>query len=372
MAGAPDSGSEDALEHSQRKLAAAGQRRRKHLDKGRGRLFRSRKLFEREPSNGAALVFDERALLRSGAVVLPGGASLRLADPGWQPPEGWELTGAVQIVDTTPRVTQATRPEHRKHEAHFQLRREQALAPLPESADGIVGVDAGVAVPVMASDGREFHLPDEDGIAAEVKELQKSRSRCTYGSRMWRRRTRRLRRLEARRANRRTGASRHIAKAIATTDGTTAVGAEAANAKNMISSAKGTAAHPGRNVAQKRGLNRALSRSRYGGIRKDIERACAMHGNHYIPVPYAGTSQICHDCGATGNRETQADFRCHECGWEGNADLNAANTVRNRAWSQTEVARRLGQSPSDGRPGGKPGQRASAAKTVPNKYQTAA
>ena len=310
--------------------------------------------------------------MRSGAVVLPGGASLTLADPGWRPPEGWESTGAAQIVDTTPRATRTTRPEHRRHEAHFQLRREQALAPLPESKDEIVGVDAGVAVPVMASDGREFHLPDEDGVAAEAKELQQARSRCTRGSQMWRRRTRRLRRLEAKRANRRTGASRRIAKAAAAADGITAVGVEAANAKNLISSAKGTAARPGRNVAQKRGLNRALSRSRYGGIRKDIERACAMAGNHYIPVPCAGTSQTCHDCGATGTRETQADFQCRECGWEGNADLNAANTVRNRAWSQTEVARRPVQSPSDGRPGGKPGQRASAAKTVPNKYQTAA
>ena len=138
----------------------------------------------------------------------------------------------------------------------------------------------------------------------------------------------------------------------------------------MISSAKGTAAHPGRQVPQKRGLNRALSRSRYGGIRKDTEQACAVRGTHYVPVPYAGTSQTCHDCGATGTRETQADFQCRECGWEGNADLNAANTVRNRAWSQIEVARRPVQSPSDGRPGGKPGQRASAPKTVPNKYQT--
>ena len=369
---APDSDHEDALEHARRKLSAAGQRRREHVDRGSGRLFRSRKQFEREPSNGAALVFHDRALLRSGAVVLPGGALLGLADPGWQPEGGWELTGAVQIVDTTPRVTSATRPEHREYEAHFQLRREQALAPLPKSKGGIVGIDAGVAIPVMASDGREFHLPDEDEIAAEIKELQQARSRCTYGSRMWRRRTRRLRRLEAKRANRRTGASRRIAKAIATTDGITAVGAEAANAKNLISSAKGTAAHPGRNVAQKRGLNRSLSRSRYGGIRKDTERACAMAGTHYIPVPPAGTSQICHDCGATGTRDTQADFRCHECGWEGNADLNAANTVRNRAWSQIEVARRPVQSPSDGRPGGKPGQRASAPKTVPNKYQTAA
>ena len=127
--GAPDSEHEDALEHARRKLSAAEQRRRKHLDRGSGRLFRSRKQFEREPSSGAALVFHERALLRSGAVVLPGGVSLGLADPSWQPEDGWELTGAVQIVDTTPRATRTTRPEHRRHEAHFQLRREQALAP---------------------------------------------------------------------------------------------------------------------------------------------------------------------------------------------------------------------------------------------------
>ena len=366
---APNRPRDDALEYSQRKLSVAVQRRHRHSDKGRRRLFRSRKQFEREPSNGAALVFDERVRVSSGVVVLPGGVSLPLTDPEWAPEEGWELRGSVQIVDTTPRVTRITEPVHRKYEAHFQLRREQILGPLPETEDEIVGVDAGVVIPMVTSDGGAFCFVDEDEITAEIEALQQSRACCTYRSRMWRKRTFHIRRLEAQRANRRTDASRHIAKAIAAIEGVKAVGAEDCKAKNLISSGKGTATHPGRNVAAKRGLNRVLSNARFGGVRKDTERACAMRGKHYVPVSGAYTSQTCHNCGCIGTRETQASFRCDTCGWEGNADLNAANTVKHRTWSHIEAIRRLGQPSLDDRPGGKPGQRVRVPVTIPNKYR---
>ena len=368
VASASDSTYEDALEYSQRKLSVAVQRRDRHAEKGTDRLFRSRKRFEREPSNGAALVFHEGAVVRSGAVVLPGGTVLKIAKKDWKPQDGWEPTGAVQIVDVTPRVTAITRPEHRKYAAHFQLRKDVDLCPLPESADEVLGVDPGVVIPVMVSDGREYHLPDTEELEAEIKELQRARARCTYGSHKYRKLTSRIRALQARKSNLNDNACYHIAKDVATTKKIRAVASEEKNAKQLSSSAKGTAEHPGKRVAQKRGLNRALSKARFGGLRRNIERACAKEGKHYIPVPAAGTSITCHRCGSEGTRETQAVFQCSKDGcYTGNADYNGSNTVGIRAWQLIDAARRSGRPSLGGLPGGKPGKRESVTKTTTNK-----
>ena len=367
VASASDSEYEDALEYSQRKLSVSAQRRDRHVEKGTDRLFRSRKRFEREPSNGAALVFHEGAVVRDGAVVLPGGTVLRIAKKDWKPEDGWELTGAVQIVDVTPRVTAITRPEHRKYAAHFQLRKDVELCSLPESEDEVIGVDPGVVIPVMVSDGREYYLPDTKELEEEIKGLQRARARCTYGSHKYRKITRSIRARQAAKSNLLDNACRHIAKDVAKTKKIKAVASEDKNAKQLSASAKGTAEHPGKKVAQKRGLNRALSKARFGGIRRNIERACAKEGKHYIPVPAAGTSITCHRCGSEGTRETQAVFQCSKGCFRGNADYNGSYTVKIRAWQRIDAARRSGRPSSGGLPGGKPGKRGSVTKTTTNK-----
>ncbi len=360
----------DGLGYAQRRLSAVTQRRDRHRQRGTRRLFRSRKRFEREPSNGAALVFHEHVRVKDGVMVLPGGTRLKLADQGWQPADGWELRGSAQIVDVTPRVTTRTRPKHRKYEARLQLRQPQVLRPLPESREQVVGVDPGAVIPVMVSDGRAFDLPDEETISAQIKGLKRRRARCTYKSRKWNKLTRRIRVLEARRANRRTDASRHIAKQVAATDGIRAVASEAKNARQLTRSAKGTKQHPGVNVAQKRGLNRQLSKARFGGIRTDIERACQLRGVRYVPVAARGSSTTCHRCASKGTRETQAVFQCSGCGYVGNADYNSANVIGDRGWACLNgTSGRSGRPPSDGQLGGKPSQHTSVARDHPKQTQ---
>ncbi len=359
----------DGLGYAQRRLSAVTQRRDRHRQRGTRRLFRSRKRFEREPSNGAALVFDEHVRVKDGVLVLPGGTRLKLADQGWQPADGWELRGSAQIVDVTPRVTRRTRAQHRKYEARLQLRQPQVLLPLPESREQVDGVDPGAVIPVMVSDGRAFGLPEEAPISAQIKGLKRRRARCTHKSRKWKKLTRRIRVLEARRANRRTDGSRHIAKRVASTEGVRAVASEAKNARQLTRSAKGTKQHPGVNVAQKRGLNRKLSRARFGGIRSDIERACQLRGIRYVPVAAGGSSTTCHRCGSKGTRETQAVFQCSDCGYVGNADYNSANVIGDRGWAcLTGTSWRSGRPPSDGRWKGNPANTPQVLpETIPNK-----
>jgi putative transposase len=104
---------------------------------------------------------------------------------------------------------------------------------------------------------------------------------------------------------------------------------------NMVRSAKGTAQAPGRNVAQKAGLNRAISEQAWGRTVTLLAYKAADRGGQVVKVPAAGTSQTCHRCGHRdpAARVSQAVFSCTSpvCGWIGNADHNAAINIQNAA-----------------------------------------
>lgn len=74
----------------------------------------------------------------------------------------------------------------------------------------------------------------------------------------------------------------------------------------MTASAKGTVAEPGRNVAQKAGLNRAILDVSWGKIERQFTYKLAWRG---------------------GSRDR---FRCTRCGHEADADVNAAIEIRRR------------------------------------------
>lgn len=61
------------------------------------------------------------------------------------------------------------------------------------------GWDAGVVVNVACSDGRQLNLPDTTELVQRIRDAIQKRSRRVRGSRGWRRASRQLRRLYARR-----------------------------------------------------------------------------------------------------------------------------------------------------------------------------
>ena len=101
----------------------------------------------------------------------------------------------------------------------------------------------------------------------------------------------------------------------------------------MTASAAGTTQAPGRNVAAKRGLNRAILQQRWGTILRRLEGKVTARGGHLLRVPAANTSRRCHQCGhtAAANRKTQAVFRCTACGHTDGADANAARNIHQLA-----------------------------------------
>jgi putative transposase len=102
---------------------------------------------------------------------------------------------------------------------------------------------------------------------------------------------------------------------------------ETLDVRAMTRSAQGTVEQPGVGVAQKRGLNRAISRSSWGLLAARLQhKACGR----VEQIPAAHTSQRCSVCGhiAPGNRKSQAVFECQACiAGPCNADVNAARNI---------------------------------------------
>jgi putative transposase len=95
----------------------------------------------------------------------------------------------------------------------------------------------------------------------------------------------------------------------------------------MTRSARGTSECPGTRVAQKRGLNRQISRQGWGLLVARLQHK-VLRRLEFVPAAY--TSQRCSHCGhvAPENRKSQAVFRCVACdAGPCNADVNAARNI---------------------------------------------
>lgn len=101
---------------------------------------------------------------------------------------------------------------------------------------------------------------------------------------------------------------------------------------NMTRSAKGTVEQPGKNVAQKRGLNRSVLSQRWFAISSKLEYKARWYGRQFVKVPAAHTSQTCPGCGhvAAENRPRQDNFQCMRCRQGFNADVVAGENMQLR------------------------------------------
>ncbi|MEU9409752.1 transposase [Streptomyces sp. NPDC048281] len=229
--------------------------------------------------------------------------------------------------------------------------RIQASEPKPEPHQGPgVGVDAGVNLPLALSDGnhQDHGRPPRSGGTADrdkwlnpqekakLLRLERRAAQRQVHHKRGERTSRRLRhtydqikQLRARATRRAVDWQHKTTTGIAKQYGTVVV--EQLNITNMVKSAKGTVEEPGRNVAQKSGLNRSISQEAWGRTVTMLTYKTVRYGGTLVKVPAPGTSLRCSACGFTtpGSREDQATFVCKnpDCGWSGNADWNAARNV---------------------------------------------
>ncbi|HXY64036.1 MAG TPA: transposase, partial [Mycobacterium sp.] len=197
----------------------------------------------------------------------------------------------------------------------------------PGPDDGsVVGVDRGVTVSAALSSGELLHAPGLNaGEAERLRRLQQRLARARHGSHRRARTRLAIARLRARETDRRRDwvekTTTDVARRFAT------IRVEDLGVGAMTRSARGTVECPGTNVAQKRSLNREISRQGWGLMVARLDRKAA---GRLERVPAAYTSQQCSHCGhvAPENRKSQAVFQCGACdAGPCHADVNAARNI---------------------------------------------
>ena len=198
---------------------------------------------------------------------------------------------------------------------------------VPGPGDGsVVGVDRGVAVSVALSSGELLRVPGlRAGQTKRLRRLQQRLARAQRGSHRRARTKLAIGRLRARDTDRRRDWVEKTTTDLARRFDTIRV--EDLNVRAMTRSARGTVERPGTHVAQKRGLNREISRQGWGLLVARLKHK-ALGRPEFVPAAY--TSQRCSHCGhlAPENRKSQAVFECVACNaGPCNADVNAARNI---------------------------------------------
>ena len=193
------------------------------------------------------------------------------------------------------------------------------------------GVDRGVAVPIMDSEGNTPYVPvPTERQKVRERRLKKAIARCDKKSNNRKRAVRALGRHTAKEARKRRDALHKATTQLAKNH--SLVVFEDLRIKNMTASAKGTIENPGVNVAQKSGLNRAILSVGWGMASVMQGYKSVWYGSVFLKVTPMGTSQECSVCGHTdaASRVTRDLFCCTACGHTEHADLNAAKVIRDR------------------------------------------
>jgi putative transposase len=206
-----------------------------------------------------------------------------------------------------------------------------AFAHIPEPITGpgdasVVGIDRGVVVSAALSTGELLYAPGlTPGESKRLKALQQRLARAKRGSNRREETKRRIAKLKARERDRRKDWVEKTTTDLARRFEVIRV--EDLDVQAMTQSAGGTIEQPGTRVAQKRGLNRAISGSGWGQLVARLQHKAI---GRVEKVPAAYTSQRCSSCGhvAPGNRKSQAVFECESCtSGRCNADVNAARNI---------------------------------------------
>jgi putative transposase len=199
-------------------------------------------------------------------------------------------------------------------------------APIPAPGTGeVVGIDRGVAVSAALSTGEMLCVPRLSRRRQyRLRRLQRKLARARKGSSRRARVKAAIARLRARETDARKDWAEKVSTDLARRFDVIRV--EDLRVTVMTRSAKGTRDAPGRNVAQKPGLNREILRSGWGLLVRRLQDKAPGRVEKVSPV---FTSQRCSACGhiAAESRKSQALFACVACGYACNADVNAAKNI---------------------------------------------
>ncbi len=205
------------------------------------------------------------------------------------PKIGWvRLTGKNPYADYTPK--QATF----KYEAGNWYVSILYEVPDPRPARLVmpihpVGIDRNVGQVTLSTDVM-YELPSLLKLDAKLRRLQRKLSKQQYKSNGWKRTKLRIQKIHREIRHGIKNWCHQTSRIIA--DMHDLVIFEDLNIQGMTKSARGSVEKPGKNVAQKRGLNRAILRSGWGRLERYMS-----YKTYTEKIAPKYTSQRCHNCG---------------------------------------------------------------------------
>jgi putative transposase len=210
----------------------------------------------------------------------------------------------------------------------------EVVLPNPDSmskAGKHLGLDMGIVNSVTTSKGDHYRLPTmSDREQEKLQILHRRVSSKVKGSKNQKEAAAKLAKYYKYLRDRKVDAVHKLIISMVNEYGF--IVGEALQTKNMAKSASGTLEEPGRNVAQKRGLNRAILEQIWGEGFRQLTYKSEWYGSLFSRVPAHYSSQECSECGhiSKENRESQVVFHCKKCGHKANADVNAAVVILKR------------------------------------------
>jgi putative transposase len=210
---------------------------------------------------------------------------------------------------------------------YLSIQAEQVVNEPKHLSTSVIAGDLGVVHFLTLSDGTHFDVPDYSPLEQKIKRAQQKLSKKKKGSKNYLKLKVQLQRLHKELRDLREDFLHKLSHKLSKNHAVIVL--EKLRVKDMTKSAKGTTENPGKNVAQKAGLNRAILRQGWSEFIRQVKYKCEWRGARFILVAPEYTSQLCSSCGfvSAENRKTQSEFVCVACGHAENADKNAAKNI---------------------------------------------
>ena len=218
-----------------------------------------------------------------------------------------------------------------------------------------VGIDLGVLTSLTLSDGVQIGNPRF--LAREKIQLKKLQQRLSRQKKTSNRRAKtkfRIGKLHTRIADCRREYLHQTTSRIINENQVIMI--ENLFVKGMTSGAQGTKEAPGKQVAQKSGLNRSILDVSFGEIVRQLEYKADWYGRTLIKVDrFFPSSKLCSDCGHKLDelRLDSREWTCPKCGAVHDRDINAAINIQAEGLKQLDhvTRRNLGKVRDSGNEG---------------------
>ncbi len=230
----------------------------------------------------------------------------------------------------------------------FQKKSGEKREPSGGSKKNCIGIDVGIANTMALSDGTFLHMPI-DQIKMLEHRIGKFQQKIAFEREILKKDKNNFKKIGLKECLQENKACKQWRKTVNSThvrikcvrenriqqmttqlvENYDVIVLEDLNIKNMTKSAKGNLETPGKQVAQKKGLNRAILRSCLGRIRIALECKALRKNKLVIKVNPKNTSLRCSQCGYThkSNRMNQEKFFYQACSHSDHADTNASKNI---------------------------------------------